>query len=76
MVKVRGITLAFSGAANGIAGNLTNCASRPPLERVVRLRFVPVSVVVPKTPVCLLVTTVACVVERIAPPQDQLIPEK
>src|SRR5689334_5149425 len=36
LVRV-GLTPAFSGAANGIAGNHMNCASWPPLERVVRL---------------------------------------
>ena len=31
-----GITLTFSGAVSGIESNQVNCASRPPLERVVR----------------------------------------
>jgi hypothetical protein len=32
----RCLTPAFSGAVNGIAGNHENCASRPPLQRLVR----------------------------------------
>ncbi len=32
----KGLTFPFSGDADGIAGNHKNCASRPPLKRVVR----------------------------------------
>src|SRR5207253_11317117 len=35
-LRARRPTPAFSGAVNGIAGNHENCASRPPLQRLVR----------------------------------------
>src|SRR5207253_7209952 len=43
VTTVRCLTPAFSGAVNGIEINHVNCASRPPLQRLVRRPSRPVS---------------------------------